>query len=51
MAIKLIELYRYTLRQSLNDMGQYPKLPFITAQELIDDLNNMEVKTNGIWRK
>jgi|AntAceMinimDraft_10_1070366.scaffolds.fasta_scaffold08686_1 hypothetical protein len=38
--MKLINLCEYTLRQSLSDTGKYPKLPFITAQELIDDLNN-----------
>jgi len=33
-----IELCRYTLRQSLSDDGKY--LPFKTAQELLEDLEN-----------
>ena len=42
--MKLIELCKYTLRQSLNDNGKYYN-PFVTAQDLINDLNKtMEVK-------
>jgi len=37
--MKLIELCRYTLRQSLNDTGKYYN-PFVTAQDLIDEVNN-----------
>jgi len=36
--MKLIELCQYTLRQSLNDTGEYYN-PFVSAQELINDLN------------
>ena len=36
--MKPIELCQYTLRHSLNDTGEYYE-PFVTAQELIDDLN------------
>ena len=38
--MKLINLCEYTLKQSLSDTGKYPNLPFITAQDLIDNLNN-----------
>ena len=41
--MKLIELCRYTLRQSLCDIGDYYN-PFITAQKILDDLNLKEVK-------
>ena len=36
--MKLIELCKYTTRQSQSDTGAYYE-PFKTAQELIDNLN------------
>jgi len=36
--MKLIELCKYTARQSQSDIGVYYE-PFKTAQELINDLN------------
>jgi len=37
--MQLIELCRYTLRQSLSDTGEYYN-SFITAQEFLDQLNS-----------
>jgi len=43
--MKLINLCQYTLRQSLSDSGKYTALPFITAQDIVNYLNEkMEVK-------
>jgi len=44
--MKLIELCRYTLRQSLCDTGEYPE--FYNAEELVNNLN----KKGGIkkWK-
>ena len=36
--MKLIELCKYTLRQSMSDTGNYYN-PFVTAQDLINNLN------------
>ena len=41
--MKLINLCEYTLNQSLCDTGNYYN-PFITAQEIINQLNLKEVK-------
>ena len=38
--MKLINFCEYILKQSLSDTGKYPNLPFITAQDLIDNLND-----------
>lgn len=34
--MKLIELCKYTLRQSLNNTGEYPN-PFVSTQEIVED--------------
>lgn len=36
--MKLIELCKYTLRQSKNDTGEYYN-PFVSAQDILDQLN------------
>ncbi len=41
--MKLIELCRYTLRQSLDDTGKYYN-PFVSAQDILNQLNHKEVK-------
>lgn len=38
--MKLIELCRYTLRQSLSDTGNTYAEPFVTAQDILNNLNN-----------
>ena len=41
--MKLIELCQYTLKQSLNDTGEYYE-PKQAAQDIIDNLNKKENK-------
>ena len=43
--MKLIELCKYTLRQSLCDSGEYPE--FYSAEEMVNNLNKNGGIKNG----